>query len=325
MKSKLISCFCIAIFATPALAQPPRRVHTANQKRDLKLVRADQDTRAKNSVSTKVGTYYRSIAVNSIPKHKVGRFPNRGNPHFIKSINTNYQVTLSPKRNKKPTPVGMSAFGISVNGILFDPGPAEFYLGQPSTRWQYEALGGAVPLGLDQNFAHVQPNGQYHYHGLPTGLLQSLNVNKDKHSPLIGWAADGHPIYALYGYEKYKDSKSKIKLLKSSYKLKSGNRPKDKRGPGGKYDGTFVNDYEYVEGSGDLDECNGRFTVTPEFPKGTYAYFLTANWPVIPRNFRGTADNSFKKQRGQRGPGGQRGGPQKGRFGKGKKRRGGGR
>jgi hypothetical protein len=36
-----------------------------------------------------------------------------------------------------------------------------------------------------------------------------------------------------------------------------------------------------------LDECNGRFTVTPEFPNGTYAYFLTRDWPVIPRAFRG--------------------------------------
>ena len=44
--------------------------------------------------------------------------------------------------------------------------------------------------------------------------------------------------------------------------------------------------YQYIKGSGDLDMCNGRFTVTDEFPKGTYAYFLTEDWPVIPRYFK---------------------------------------
>ena len=41
-----------------------------------------------------------------------------------------------------------------------------------------------------------------------------------------------------------------------------------------------------MEGSGDLDKCNGRFTITKDFPNGTYAYFLTENWPVIPRYFK---------------------------------------
>ncbi len=319
--TKISAIAFLTVLTIPCLAaaQPPRRVHTANQTGKLNLVRANQNTSARNSISTRIGTYYRSFTVNGIPKHQVGRFPNRGNPHYIRTVKATYQVTLSPKRNKKPTPVGMAAFGISVNGILFDPGAAEFYLGQPSTRWQYEALGGAVPLGLDQNYAHVQPNGQYHYHGLPTGLLQSLNVKKDKHSPLVGWAADGHPIYALYGYSNYKDSKSKINQLKSSYRLRRGNRPKSNRNPGGKYDGTFVNDYEYVEGYGDLDECNGRFTVTPEFPNGTYAYFLTANWPVIPRYFRGSPDSSFQKRRSEQGPGGQgKRRPPRGKRGRGK-------
>ena len=90
----------------------------------------------------------------------------------------------------------------------------------------------------------------------------------------------------LYGYADAKDSESGIKKLSSSYRLKKGNRPAPPNGPGGKYDGTFSKDYEYVKGSGDLDQCNGRFTVTKEFPKGTYAYFLTGNWPVIPRYFK---------------------------------------
>ena len=55
-----------------------------------------------------------------------------------------------------------------------------------------------------------------------------------------------------------------------------------------RHDGTIVQDYEYVAGSGDLDDCHGRRCVTPDFPEGTCAYFLTAYWPVILRAFRGT-------------------------------------
>ena len=78
-----------------------------------------------------------------------------------------------------------------------------------------------------------------------------------------------------------------VSELTSSYQLKEGARPNGADGPGGTYDGTFVQDYEYVAGSGDLDECNGRITVTPDFPDGTYAYFLTDDWPVIPRCVKG--------------------------------------
>jgi hypothetical protein len=110
---------------------------------------------------------------------------------------------------------------------------------------------------------------------------------------------DGYPVYALYGYKNPKDPKSGIKKMSSSFRLKKGDRPNP---PGGKYDGAFSKDYEYVKGLGDLDMCNGRFTVTDEFPTGTYAYFLTEDWPVIPRYFKAEP----LKLRG--GPGHQRGG-----------------
>ena len=79
--------------------------------------------------------------------------------------------------------------------------------------------------------------------------------------------------------------------LRSSYRLKKGVRSGGEKGPGGVYDGAFTRDYEYVKGLNELDECNGRFTITPEFPNGTYAYFLTGNWPFIPRAFRAEAIN----------------------------------
>jgi hypothetical protein len=194
---------------------------------------------------------------------------------------------------------------VGVNGVPFDPGAAEFWRGDPSSGWQYEALSGAVPLGVDANHAHVQPTGTYHYHGLPWGLMEQLNFSPEQHSPLIGWAADGFPVYALTGYSDPNDAGSSIKTLKSSYQIKSGQRPGGNSGPGGAYDGTFIRDYEFIARSGDLDECNGRVSVTPEFPEGTYAYFLTEDWPVIPRSFRGTPDASFSKRGG--GPGGMSG------------------
>src|SRR2546429_53225 len=103
---------------------------------------------------------------------------------------------------------------------------------------------------------------------------------------LIGYAADGFPIYSNRGHKSANDAKSPLKTLRSSYQLKKGERPTGDAGPGGKYDGTFTQEFEYVAGSGDLDECNGRNGVTPEYPNGTYYYVATDTFPFIPRLFR---------------------------------------
>ena len=52
--------------------------------------------------------------------------------------------------------------------------------------------------------------------------------------------------------------------------------------------GTFTSDYEYVANLGDLDECNGRTGVTPEFPAGTYHYFITDTFPYAQRCIKGS-------------------------------------
>jgi hypothetical protein len=192
-------------------------------------------------------------------------------------------------------------FGIALNGVLFDPGTAEFFQRNRNSKWNYEALSGAVKLGLDQNHAHVQPNGAYHYHGLPSELFEMLSGGKQVMT-LVGWAADGFPIYGLYGTEDPLDAGSEIVELKSSYQIKAGTRPSGSDSPGGDYDGTFTIDYEYVDSSGDLDECGGRFGVTPEFTEGTYYYVLTENYPFIPRMFKGEPDPSFERLRHRRRP-----------------------
>ena len=285
--------------AWPLLAQgPPARQHTATRSAGIQqLVPATASPPLANRVSIQIEGPFRVIRANGVPNHRTGAFPNRGNPHRIAGQNYTYRVPAKPQQASSPTPLNMRTnFGVAVNGVPFDPGAAEWYLGQRHGPWQYEALSGAVPLGIDSSHAHVQPTGAYHYHGLPGQLLDALGFSAEKHSPLVGWAADGFPIYAIYGYATGTDPASKIQAMKPSYRLKRGERPRGPGDPGGQYDGTFLADYEYVKGLGDLDECNGRFGVTPEFPEGTYAYFLTSEWPVIPRCHRGVPSSDFQRR-----------------------------
>lgn len=102
----------------------------------------------------------------------------------------------------------------------------------------------------------------------------ALNSNPTRHSPIIGWSYDGCPIYGPDGYKNI-DGTGGFKRLKSSYVL-------NKKGPS---TFSFIEDYEYITGFGDLDEHNGRYCVTPEFPNGVYAYFCTLDGsrnPVFP-------------------------------------------
>lgn len=255
------------------------RMHTTLSSSGVKLNSANTKLGIANKVKVTIDTNYRIFTANGIPSHSVGKFPNSGNPNRVSAQAYKFKIRLKPKFNQNITKPEMAMdFGVAINGVPFDPAAAEWYQGKRNSGWQYDALSGAVALGVDANHAHVQPTGAYHYHGLPIGLLESLNVKPGKESPQIGWAADGFPIYALYG--------KNAKELSSSYRLKKGNRD-----IGGKYDGTFVADYEFIKGSGDLDECNGiKFN-------GTYSYFLTHHFPVVPRCFHGTPDQSFKKKR----------------------------
>lgn len=302
----ILTISTVVVLTLVAWAQPPfARRHRANKTKTLQLVTANQNLPDKNRCQVENSADTRTIRSNGIPDHEVGRFPNRGNPHSIRRQNYQFRLSGTPQAAEQITPIHLQdrlgppnlPFGVAVNGILFDPGTAEYWNGDRSADWNYEALGGAVPLGIDENHAHVQPSGAYHYHGLPTKLLKNLGFGPGKHSPLVGWAADGFPIYAVFGFGDPNDANSKVVALRSSYRLKKGSRPSGRRSPGGKYDGTFVQDYEFVEEAGDLDECNGRYCITPDHPEGTYAYFLTKDWPVIPRAFRGTPTNLRRPRR----------------------------
>jgi len=119
----------------------------------------------------------------------------------------------------------------------------------------------------------------------------------EAHSPILGWAFDGNPIYGPYGYIDPTDQNSGLRRMRSSYKLKDevvydiDTNPTPARTDGPALStypaGTFVNDYEYSFQRGDLDLYNGRFCKTPDYPDGTYAYFITIDesetgLPVFP-------------------------------------------
>lgn len=94
-----------------------------------------------------------------------------------------------------------------------------------------------VRIGLDCDAAHVQPSGKYHYHGVPSLYLDNTKIPSNSMT-LIGYAADGFPIYYKYAYENATDMGSDVIIMQSSYQLKSGERPGDgETAPCGSYDG----------------------------------------------------------------------------------------
>lgn len=249
----------------------------------------------------------RTIETNVIPNHATGQFPGPGNPNAISAQKLTFKMPVEPKANEKPVKAqGPTTWGIALNGVPFDPNTAEYWNRDRSNGWNEDLMGAANKLGADQSNAHVQPDGTYHYHARPNLLIDALGGDTGKQL-LVGYAADGFPIYTANGHKDPKDPKSPVVALKSSYQLKSGERPGGTTGPGGKYDGKYTADWEFVAGKGDLDEANGRFEVTAEYPKGTYAYHMTDTFPYIPRMFKGTPDGSFRKSGPAPGAGGQGG------------------
>lgn len=153
-----------------------------------------------------------------------------------------------------------------------------------------DAGGNADPLGVyhysDFSFNLAWESGDGYVSGLigTTGTaevdqipyLNGSLTHPDGHSKILGISLDGFPIYGPYGYTIPTSSTSGVKSLSSGYVLKD---PSYRVGtPASNLTtypmGTFVQDYEFT-GVGDLDESNGRYCVTPDYPNGTYAYFLT--------------------------------------------------
>ena len=116
---------------------------------------------------------------------------------------------------------------------------------------------------------------------------------------LVGFANDGFPVYARYGYTKLNDVTGGVSVMKSNYRLRTADeitkagytdRPATTLAP----IGSFAQDWVYDAASvgGDLDACNGRIGVTPESPNtAVYHYFITETYPFISRCVYGTASS----------------------------------
>ena len=133
------------------------------------------------------------------------------------------------------------------------------------------------PIELGWCAGHSAGSGGYHYHydanciyWVP-GAGEEMEdydlslIPGDSHSPIVGWAFDGYPIYGMYGYGSDDGS---IRAITSSYAI-------ERTQEGGDQGYNGIDDWNYVDGLGDLDECNGRFGPTPEYPEGIYHYVST--------------------------------------------------
>ena len=145
-------------------------------------------------------------------------------------------------------------------------------------------LDGATVGGkTEQRFTILGSPKRLRIDGLSPNLSDNANQNQ-QHSPIIGWALDGSPIYGPYGFAVANDASSSIVKLTSGYnKLQATSLPADSirrstTSPGllTNYPmGSFAEDYVFSDNVQGLDSENGRYGVTPEYPEGVYAYFLT--------------------------------------------------
>jgi len=277
------------------------------------------DNDSSNVQKVYYSTNWAYIKTKGIPAYVTGPFLD-GNPSLASNQNAIFKFPLNPTQNTgTPTPTTMGNIGVFVNGVaLFDyrdgvswknstgalaGGPLG---GTGDGVWNRDAVV-AERVGFDCSKGHPAM-GNYHHHQNPSAFKLDLNViynvcnlydadglyaiDSTQHSPLIGFAYDGFPIYGAYGY-KNADGTGGVVRIKSGYQLRSitvrntyADGSSVTAGPpvNATYPlGLFREDYEFVTHTGQedyLDAHNGRFCVTPEYPMGTYAYFCTvdANW-----------------------------------------------
>ena len=233
------------------------------------------------------------FTTNSIPNHN---FHDNGNFNtFVAAVPNSYSVTKTPTDAAMPTPISLNYDNaIFLNGVKLDVLAAACYgvgpdmLGQErrgcndmQTPWRYDPMFGSSSFGTDSHNAHTQPDGTYHYHGNPMALF-----NSDVESPVIGFAADGYPIFGPYI-----NDGGTLREVVPGYTLKTGARANqlgEGAFPGGNYDGTYRDDYEFTS-AGDLDECNGMTR------NGVYGYYISNAFPWAINCFKGTPDSSFMK------------------------------
>lgn len=259
---------------------------------------------------------YVYITCTGIPSYPTGPFLD-GNPSQAENQAAIFRFPLNPQQETgTQTETQLGNIGNFINGVaLFDyrdgvawdpttnalcGGPGNpMCPGRPNAvmDWNRDAIP-AENDGFDCSKGHPAM-GNYHHHQNPSAFKLDQTVvsticnlydadglyaiDSTAHSPLIGFAYDGFPIYGAYGYANA-DGTGGIARIKSSYELRNiTTRTNGPNVDATYFLGYFREDYEYVDHSNEddyLDEHNGRFCVTPEYPNGTYAYFCTVdeNW-----------------------------------------------
>ena len=239
-----------------------------------------------------------TLSSNSIPNHDF----DDASASFatpVSQINRSFHIPRHPSLAAQPTALSQQTYNaVMLNGVVLDELSAGCY--DPSSplagadgntaigcnashKWLLDPLGPGSHFGVDAHNAHTQPGGAYHYHGNPNAMFDD-NPGPNG-SPVIGFAADGFPIYGSYFLD---PNTGTVRKAKSGYTLKSGTRPSSTTDPGGTYDGTYIDDWEFTD-AGDLDACNGM-TVN-----GQYGYYVTDSYPWVMGCISGTPDSSFNK------------------------------
>ncbi len=237
------------------------------------------DAKFGTQMTTTVEGSTRTIKTNALPDTKTGTFPNAGNPNTISAQDNTYTFTTEPTFIGEATPARTT--GVAINGVKFEPGTAETVTCTSGETYRVEAVQEAYDLGLDFNNAHVQPDGEYHYHGVSELMVDVFDGGEDLVH--VGFAADGYLMYY-----------SKSGAYKPSYVLSAtprtgtgcvassalgGQTVDDLEGTAP--DGTYTSDYVFEKSAGDLDECNG-ITIA-----GEYIYLITDSYPFVGRCLNG--------------------------------------
>lgn len=236
---------------------------------------------------------YVYIRTNGLASYTMG--PWEMNPNQPSAISSTYRFPRNPaeETGTKEAQPAVGALGVSVNGIkMYGVGDARSYnsvSGQNEFNgdglWNSDAWVSEGATMDASGGGHPDQMGNYHYHATP---LQLYTDPSTSHSPIVGWSFDGFPIYGPFGFIDSLDSGSGVERMRSSWDLRAitdrtilpGGATSTPAGPAINATfplGTYWEDYEYVAGHGTLDAYNGRWCVTPEYPSGTYAYFITTD------------------------------------------------
>lgn len=123
------------------------------------------------------------------PNHPTAIFPNSGNPNTILVQDFTFRLPLKPKMADHITTLPMGPVGMALNGVVFF---------NPFEQGGMNAVEGYSEVWLDACCGHPQQTGVYHYHKYPTCVKSPFKDDGQQHSPLIGFAFDGFPVYGPY-------------------------------------------------------------------------------------------------------------------------------